>query len=123
MHEAKIASLILQKAAAKVADYGDNGKVICIQLALGKFRNVDTESLLFAFDSIKGEIKSLSEAVLDIEEIEAKVFCEAAGHGYVLDLQKGVCCPLCGSGVGKFESGQELEIRKVQLTKMEHEDA
>lgn len=123
MHEAKIASLIIDKAAARVANYAANGKVKNIQLALGKFRNVDVESLQFAFNSLKGEIKSLSEAILDIEEIEARVFCQEQKHSYVLDFQKGICCPECGSGVGKFESGQELEIRKIQLTKMEHEDA
>ncbi len=119
MHEAKIASLILEKTAGKVSGYGDGSRVKVIHLAVGKFRNVDIESLQFAFDALKKEIDCLYDALLEIEEIEAVALCDKSKHSYVIELNKGAACPLCGSGVGRFESGQELEIRKIQMESKE----
>lgn len=115
MHEAKIASLILEKARTKVSLYPDASKVRVIELAIGKFRNVDIESLLFAFDSLKTDYSELSQSKLEIDEIEIKAQCQKNGHDYTVELFKNVSCPQCGSGIGALLSGQELEIRKIQL--------
>jgi hydrogenase nickel incorporation protein HypA/HybF len=119
MHEAKIASLILQKAAVQAASYEKILKVQKIELAVGKFRNVDVESLQFAFNALKEEFPLLIDAVLDVHEIEAQALCKENGHNYVVDLQKNFACPICGSGVGSLQSGKELEIRKILLETQE----
>lgn len=115
MHEAKIASLILEKANSKLSEFSNVEEVKCIELMVGRFRNVDTESLNFAFDALKSEKKFFENTVLKIDEIEAVAICENNGHSYVIEFQNGFACPKCGSGIGTLKSGQELEIRKIQL--------
>jgi len=115
MHEAKIASLILNKTNERLSGYEDCKRVELIKIAVGKFRNVDNESLQFAFESLKSDFFYLKEAKLEIEEIEIAVLCEKNEHRYIVDFAHEVRCPECGSGVGKFETGQELEIRKIQI--------
>ncbi|MDX2108381.1 MAG: hydrogenase maturation nickel metallochaperone HypA [Candidatus Melainabacteria bacterium] len=119
MHEAKIASLILEKASNKLSLFADANEVKSIQLAVGKFRNIDTESLNFAFDALKSENRIFERTTLIIDEIEAIAICQENGHSYRIDFTGGFACPICGGGIGKFESGQELEIRKIQLTSEE----
>ncbi|MCW5821439.1 MAG: hydrogenase maturation nickel metallochaperone HypA [Cyanobacteria bacterium TGS_CYA1] len=119
MHEAKIASLILEKASNKLSLLAYANEVKSIQLAVGKFRNIDTESLSFAFDALKSENRIFERTTLIIDEIEAVAICQKNGHSYSIDFTSGFACPICGGGIGRFESGQELEIRKIQLTSEE----
>ncbi len=123
MHEAKIASLILEKAALKAAQQSANCDVNEIELAVGSFRNVDAESLLFAFNSLKDEYPNFATANLKIQIIEASALCYSNGHLYHVDLHKNVTCPICGSGIGTLESGQELEIRRIKLEARELKNA
>ncbi|QQR59528.1 MAG: hydrogenase maturation nickel metallochaperone HypA [Candidatus Melainabacteria bacterium] len=115
MHEAKIASLILQKASKQIEPYAKALRVQNIELAVGKFRNVDIESLRFAFNALRSDFSLLSEAVLDITEVDAHAYCAANLHEYLIDCKNNFACPFCGSGVGRVSSGQELEIRKIKL--------
>lgn len=119
MHEAKIASLILQKAALQASSCQNILKVQKIELAVGKFRNVDVESLQFAFNALKEDFPLLIESILEVHEIEPIALCKANGHDYVVDLQKNFACPKCGSGVGSLQSGKELEIQKILLETQE----
>ena len=115
MHEAKIASLILEKADKRLCQFSNIEEVRCIELVVGKFRNIDSESLSFAFDALKGEKKFFEKTILKIEEIDAIALCENNGHAYAIEFRSGFACPICGSGIGSLKSGQELEIRKIQL--------
>lgn len=115
MHEAKIASLILEKASNKLSEFAYVNEVKSIELVVGKFRNIDIESLNFAFDALKSEKKFFEKTILQIEEIDAIAICEKNGHSYAIDFESGFACPLCGAGIDKLRSGQELEIRKIQL--------
>ncbi len=115
MHEATIAESILKIAARKLSENPEADAVGSIELRIGEFRNVEMESLAFAFDSLKGLYKGFGGCMLYCNTVKAAAVCRRFGHKYHPDFSLSYCCPDCGSGIGKLIKGEELEIVKLSL--------
>ena len=107
MHEATIAKSILESAVKRAASFS---QVVCINVRIGEFRNVDPESLTFSFDCLKQEFSLLLDTELRIDWVPALAHCRENAHNYKPIADQFFACPTCGSGIGNLVAGKELEI-------------
>ena len=84
MHEATIAQSILDIVAAKLQKNCDANCVKTVAVRIGEFRNVDCDSLSFAFDSLKGLYCGLSDCELSLESIKTLAWCRKPATRIIL---------------------------------------
>lgn len=114
MHEASIAQSILQIAASRASKY-EGSLVEIVKIEVGSFRNVDPESLLFAFNSMKQDVEFCEEASLEIQVKESTAICQKQAHTYKPEPIAGFRCPECGSGIDRILTGEELNVLSCTL--------
>lgn len=112
MHElsiiASLFEILLQKAGEQKAL-----KITRVKLNVGKLSGVVPEALETVFEAYKkGTIAEA--AVLEIEELLLKVFCQDCGLEALQDNYIFVC-PACGSPNLKILQGTELFLEKIEL--------
>jgi len=126
MHEAAIAQSILNIAGARLKATAGADAVLAIHIAVGEFRNVDPDSLQFAFDSLKVTSDATKYCLLRIEVLPAEAICRGEeAHLYHPDVDTSFRCPNCGNGISKIVRGEELDITKItlqSLVEMENTD-
>jgi len=122
MHEATIAKSILEIVSKQIAKTPGALRALQVHVVAGQFRNVDRESLEFAFDSLKMLYQRTSGCELHLEMPSAIALCRDSQHAYHPCYQQAYCCPLCGSGIGKLVSGEELDVVNVSLETVLHEE-
>lgn len=120
MHEAALAQIIAQKACDRVSAIQDAEAVGAVYLRVGEFRNVDPQSLEFAFDNIKVLYDRCQTAELKIETVKPRAICQFS-HVYSACPALQYRCPYCSGAVKKFLNGEELEIVGIEFV-MKSED-
>lgn len=115
MHEATIANSILEIVANRLESVGPQASALSVEILCGEFRNVDPESLLFAFDSMKELHRSLADCCLEINIIPASAKCKDNDHVYRPMYELAYRCPVCDSGIGKLVQGEELDVVNVTI--------
>lgn len=113
MHEATIAQSILEIATSKRADAGNAPPAIRICVQIGQMRNVECESLDFAFDNLKFLYKGFENCRLEMKSIKAQAWCRQANHQYNPRFENAYCCEQCGSGIGQLVAGNELDLIEI----------
>ncbi len=137
MHEATVAIAILTKAsealsnrfAAELASMGNSNlkaeglghphtsgkpRVVSIKVEIGEFRNIDPESLTFAFESLRKDSQELKDASLKINLVEARAVC-AQKHEYHPLPDSYFACTICGGSLETMLRGEELNITGIEL--------
>jgi len=108
MHEMGITRNIV----SIVAEAAKSQKVRRVKLEVGKLSAVMPEALLFCFDVVaKGTV--LEGATLEIVEVAGKAVCRDCGAQVELHQIITVCA--CGSRDLKRTSGEELNIKEMEL--------
>jgi hydrogenase nickel insertion protein HypA len=127
MHEAAIAKSILEIVGQRLQSIGAAATAQSVEVLFGEFRNVDPESVLFAFDNMKALFPGCLNCQLSINTIAAAAYCKDSDHHYRPLAKNAYRCPACGSGIGKLLQGEELdvvnvivEIEKPQEEKKQH---
>lgn len=124
MHEAAIANSIIRRAmgiveyqssALEPASYSSKPIVSKITVKVGEFRNVDPESLNFAFCALRQEHWQLRDATLEIRVIEPLAVCTISEHVYRPAPESFFSCTTCGGGIKKLLTGEELEIASIEI--------
>lgn len=111
MHEVTTAKNILEQTSRKITGLGVPMEAESINLLVGEFRNIDPESLSFAFDSLKSEFAGCAQCQLQLTVSPLLAECAAQSHHrYHPEAVQAFACPLCGAGIGSVITGQELEI-------------
>jgi len=113
MHEAAIAQSILQIASERLKLAQGATGIAAIKVAIGGFRNVEVESLQFAFDNLKDLYEGCCDCRLDAETVPARAICQEEGHCYLPTFENNFRCPECGAGIGNLISGEELNVTKL----------
>lgn len=113
MHELSIAMEILDIVDGEAQKAGAS-KVTLVKLQIGSLSGVETDSLSFCFDTIKGEKKVLSDAELVIDEIPIRAHCspcdkDFSGEGHLLR------CPACEGFQTKLLQGDELKVVEIEV--------
>lgn len=117
MHEATIASNILDAVALKLAAHPGT-EACAVSVLIGEFRNVDSESLIFAFDAIKESVAGCQNCTLNIQVSNVVALCRESGHKYSPSAAAAFICP-CGSAMGEILTGGELDILGYTLELVE----
>lgn len=124
MHEATIATDILEHIQERLKQLEGASTAVSVGIRVGEFRNVDPDSLTFAFDRLKRDYPFCQHCKLEIKLIEAVAICQQLEHTYTAKPDFLFCCPTCGSGIGQLLSGEELEIERITAeqinTRTEH---
>ncbi len=113
MHEATIAKSILEIVGQRLQSVGAAAHAQSVEVLFGEFRNVDPESVSFAFDNMKAMFTGCANCQLSINTIFAAAHCKDNDHQYRPQAQNAYRCPTCGSGIGKLLQGEELDVVNV----------
>jgi hydrogenase nickel incorporation protein HypA/HybF len=112
MHELSIALSILEAAEEEMK--ARTGRVAAVHVRLGRLCGVVKEALLSAF-TLAREGTTLAQAELMIEEIPLVVHCAACAADGTPVSPFELRCPTCGALTKDIVSGQELEIRALEI--------
>lgn len=115
MHEATIAQSILNIASSKLKGTPNAESVVEIHIIVGEFRNVDIESLEFAFDQLKSLNPGCGACRLKADVVSSRAVCLKGDHVYHPEFERVFRCEICGDGIGKLLSGEELDVVGVTL--------
>lgn len=113
MHELSIALEILDIVEREAVKHGA-AVVKQVNLRIGDLSGVETESLAFSFEAVKGEKELTRETVLNIERLPVKIWCNPCGREFD---RAGplVMCPRCESFDTKLLQGEEMEIEDIEI--------
>lgn len=112
MHEAAIASALLDAAAAALPEDAA-GPVVRVDVRVGRLTSVVPDALAFAFDVLRAGTP-FAQAALAIDVVPIGIVCEACGARAEIDGLDFVC-PACGSAAVCVERGRELELVALEL--------
>lgn len=116
MHETTIAKAILDRICDRLTGLQKTSNANAVSVRIGEFRNVDPDSLSFAFDSLKQNYQACRTCALNLELIEARALCKDARHEYRASADNAYRCPDCNSVIGAMVSGKELDITKIVVS-------
>lgn len=116
MHEATIAQAILERISNQLTCLQQASNACSVNVRVGEFRNVDPDSLSFAFNSLKHNYQACQTCALHLELIEARALCKDARHEYRASADNAYRCPECNSAIGAMVSGEELDITKIVVS-------
>jgi hydrogenase nickel incorporation protein HypA/HybF len=104
MHEASIALSIIDIA------------VDSITVRIGRAAGIMPDSLMFAFDALKGPTPA-KNAMLVVQAVPVGGRCNACGKEFeTKDDPYVFSCPLCGSGSFELTKGREMEIVEMEMS-------
>lgn len=110
-----MARSILDIASKKLACTAHTDTVTAIHVIIGQFRNIDIDSLKFAFDNIRPMYAGCSNCKLEAEVVTARATCRGCSDTYNPDMATSFRCPGCGNGVGQLICGEELDVVGITL--------
>jgi hydrogenase nickel incorporation protein HypA/HybF len=114
MHELSIIMQIIKIAKDSIPKDMSNAHVEKINLRVGILSCAMPENLRFCFEAAVKRT-SLSETILAIEEVEARVHCLDCDH--IWSINEPVFeCEKCSSGHIVVLSGRELEVASIEFS-------
>lgn len=113
MHEIAIVESLIEQVDREVAAAGHDGRVVALDLVIGRLSGVNVDSIRFAFELLAPET-TLAGATLRIAEPKAACRCGDCLARVEID-EVVAACPRCGSGDIVFEGGQELLLQSIEL--------
>ena len=113
MHELSIAMEILDIVEKEAVKHGAV-EVKKVRLKIGDLSGVETDSLTFSFDAIKGEKELTKQAELLINRIPVRINCTPCGTEFE-GAGMLVSCPKCEGFETQLLAGEELEIEDIEI--------
>ena len=112
MHELSIAGAVVQICC----DNARGGRVVRVELEVGRLRQVVPDALAFAFELV-AQGTPVEGAELAIEEVPARVACAACAAESEVD-RFPLACARCGSLAVEVVAGEECQVESLEI---EHE--
>jgi hydrogenase nickel incorporation protein HypA/HybF len=113
VHELAIVDALIQQVQSEVDRAGAKGRVMRLDLVVGRLSGVYPDAVRFAFEMLSpGTI--LEAARIEIEEPRAVCCCAACGERTPIDDLFGTC-PKCESPNISIEGGQELLLQSIEV--------
>ncbi len=112
MHELGIAYEILTSARQAIAGR-EALRVTRLKVRIGRFQNVDRDSLDFAFRALARDETGFENAVLDMEDVEPAFACPDCGARGTLE-KIALSCPACGGGNLHVEGADDLVLQSIE---------
>ncbi len=113
MHELSIVEALVNQTQQELKRSGHEGRVIRLDLSVGRLAGVNCDSIRFAFDLLStGTI--LEGAEIHIAEPGATCRCHAC-HCEVEVHEVAVECPQCCSRDVSIEGGHDLLLESIEI--------
>ena len=113
MHELSVAQQLVELVELQLADSGSI-EVNSVQLRIGPLSGVVPQALRFAYDAATAGTR-LAGSALQIEEVEAAIFCHSCGQERTLPSIQRMRCPVCDAPAADVVRGRELEVVSVEV--------
>ncbi len=113
MHELSIATQIVEILETDLAD--QSGRILSVRLDVGVLSGVVPDALEFAWD-LATEHSRLAGSRLEINEIPIVAHCPKCDEDRTLPSIDRLRCPVCNEWTPVILSGQELQIRAVEMS-------
>ena len=108
-----IVQALIEQVEAEVEKSGEKGRVMGLDLVIGRLSGVHADSIRFAYEVLSQD-SILDGAELRISEPNACLACHACDHREpISDLE--MHCPTCGSGDIVIEGGRDLVLQSIEL--------
>jgi hydrogenase nickel incorporation protein HypA/HybF len=108
MHELGLLRSVVRAVDAAAAKAGAEA-VERVGLRVGSLSGAVPQALLGAWPIAVAGTR-LAEAALEVEELEAAVFCQACRSEQPVDQFYALRCPGCGAPCGNLVRGREFEV-------------
>jgi hydrogenase nickel incorporation protein HypA/HybF len=113
MHELSIVDSMIQQVDDEVQASGHAGRVLAIDLVVGRLSGANADSIRFAFELLApGTIVEAAE--LSITQPRAVCHCHDCGARIEID-DLTAQCGQCGSANVTLEGGQDLLLASIEL--------
>lgn len=113
MHEVSIVQALIEQVDQEVQHAGHHGRVVGLDLVIGRLSGVNPDSIRFAFELLAPDTL-VQGASLRIDEPRAVCRCTACKAQTSID-ELVMACPGCGSGQVTIEGGRELVLQSIEL--------
>ena len=113
MHELSIVEALIDQVGQELDRVGQQGRVLRLELSIGRLSGVNAESVRFAFGLLAaGTILKDAELVID----EPKPVCQC----HVCDARTEIDdlvlqCPKCAAADITIESGREMTLQTIEI--------
>ncbi len=112
MHEASLVSALAENLLALMRREKAK-RIVKFQVALGELSGVDREAFEMAYQALQTVLPELRETEMEILIIPGKFRCQSCGKEFEGDYFSA--CPGCGEYQKQILSGEDLELREVEL--------
>lgn len=113
MHELSIVEALIDQVGRELDRAGHQGRVLRLELSIGRLSGVNCESIRFAFGLISPGTP-LENAELVIGEPKSICHCYACNARVEID-DLVVQCPVCGSHDITIDGGRELLLQSIEI--------
>ncbi|MGA2033304.1 MAG: hydrogenase maturation nickel metallochaperone HypA [Thermoguttaceae bacterium] len=113
MHELSIVEALIEQIRRELHRSGQSGRVVRVELAIGRLSGVHCDSIRFAFELLSPGTP-VEGAQLDISEPKAVCACRACGARQEID-ELVIQCPLCQSADISIVEGRDLLLQSIEL--------
>jgi hydrogenase nickel incorporation protein HypA/HybF len=113
VHEVSVAQRIVEAVCEAMADEPPC-RVTVVRVRIGAMAGVVPEALLFAFDTATDGTE-VAGARLELEMVDAVVWCETCRAEHVLTSIQRLRCPACDEPTPHVVRGRELELSAVEV--------
>jgi hydrogenase nickel incorporation protein HypA/HybF len=121
MHELSIVDALIEQVGREVRRAGQSGKVVGIELNIGRLSGVNCDSIRFAFNLLApGTLVEGSKIAIR----EIKPACRCHGCNDLEEIDDLVFkCPKCGSDAITIEGGRDLLLQSIDVADEQEVDS
>ena len=113
MHELSIVEALIDQVKEELSRAGQQGRVVRLELSIGRLSGVCAESVQFAFGLLaQGTIVESAEIV--IQQPKAVCQCHACNARTEID-DLVVRCPKCDATDLAIEGGREMMLQSIEI--------
>ena len=113
MHELSIIEALIDQVGRELDRAGQQGRVLRLELSIGRLSGVNCESVRFAF-GLLAPGTPVEDAEIVIQEPKAVCNCHACNARTEID-DLVVQCPRCASSDVTIEGGRELVLQSIEV--------
>ncbi|MBN2474647.1 MAG: hydrogenase maturation nickel metallochaperone HypA [Pirellulales bacterium] len=113
MHELSIVEALIEQAQKEMDRAGHRGRVLRMELVIGRLAGVSCDSVRFAFDLLAPGTP-LEGAQVHIAEPKATCRCHTCDAKLEID-EITIRCPHCGGIELTIEGGRELLLQSIEI--------
>ena len=113
MHELSIVEALIDQVGQELDRPGRQGRVLRLELSIGRLSGVNCDSVRFAFGLLAPETV-VQGAEIVIHEPKPACLCRTCGARTEID-DLVLECPPCGSSDVSIEGGRELLLQSIEI--------